>query len=87
MNKGLSIESAASVTLRDTLEQHMRTFNHVIRYDHVAGKSVHAQYVNALAGTMALMIAGRQASKDDIIAATVAKLRECIERDLRYLGR
>lgn len=86
MNKGLSIESAASVTLRDTVLQHMLTFNHVIRADRIAGKSVHAEYVNALAGTMALMIAGGQASKDDIIAATAAKLVECIERDLRHLG-
>lgn len=87
MNKGLSIESAASVTLRDTLESHMRTFNHVIRADRIAGKSVHAQYVNALAGTMALMIAGGQAGKEDIIAATTAKLVECIERDLQHLGK
>lgn len=87
MNKGLSIESAASVTLRDTLESHMRTFNHVIRHDHVAGKSVHAQYVNALAGTVALMIAGGQAGKDDIIAATMTKLVECIDRDLKHLGK
>lgn len=87
MNKGLSIESAASVTLRDTLESHMRTFNHVIRHDRVAGKSVHAQYVNALAGTMALMIAGGQAGRDDIIAVTMAKLVECIDRDLKHLGK
>lgn len=84
---GLSIESAASVTLRDTLQSHMRTFNHVIRADRVAGKSVHAEYVNGLAGTMALLILGGQADKEDIIAGTVAKLRECIERDLRFLGK
>jgi hypothetical protein len=87
MNRGLSIESAASVTLRDTLGSHMRTFSHVIQFDRVAGKSVHAQYVNALAGAMALMIAGGQASKDDLIAVTTAKLVECIERDLRHLGK
>jgi len=58
-----------------------------VRADRVAGKSVHAQYVNGLAGAMALMIAGGQADKEDIIAATVAKLRECIERDLRFLGK
>lgn len=82
---GLSIESAASVTLRDTLASHMITFNHVIRHDRVAGKSVHAQYVNALAGTMALMIAGGQANYDGLVEATVAKLKECIDRDLRHI--
>lgn len=87
VNKGLSIESAASVTLRDAVLTHMRTFGHAIRADRAAGKSVHAEYVNALAGTMALMIAGGQAAKDDIIAATHAKLVECIERDLKHLGK
>jgi hypothetical protein len=83
---GLSIESAASVTLRNTLLDHMRTFNHVIRADRAAGKSVHAEYVNALAGTMALMIAGGQCSRDDIVTGTATKLIECLERDLKMLG-
>jgi hypothetical protein len=83
---GLSIESAASVILRDATLKHMHTFAHVIQHDHVAGKSVHAEYVNALAGTMALMIAGGQCSRDDIIAGTATKLIECLERDLKMLG-
>ena len=84
---GLSIESAASVILHDTILKHMATFSHVIQHDHAAGKSVHAEYVNALAGTIALMIVGGQCSRDDIIAGTATKLIECLERDLRVLGR
>jgi len=87
MKPGLSIESAASVILHKTILDHMHTFSHVIQHDHAAGKSVHAEYVNALAGTMALMIAGGQCSRDDIIAGTATKLIECLERDLRLFGR
>lgn len=84
---GLSIESAASVVIRDAIVKHMHTFGHVIRYDRAAAKSVHAEYVNALAGAMALMIAGGQAGRDELISATATKLIECLERDLRHLGR
>lgn len=83
---GLSIESAASVVLRDAIVKHMDVFAHVIRFDRVAGRSVHAEYVNGLAGAMALMIAGGQVSRDELIAATAEKLIECMERDLRLLG-
>jgi hypothetical protein len=88
MNKpGLSIESAASVILHDAIEKHMHAFSETIMRDRAAGKSVHAEYVNALAGTIALMIVGGQANRDEIIAGTAEKLIECLERDLRMLGK
>lgn len=83
---GLSIESAASIILRDTIQQHMKVFAHVIRTDRIAGKSVHAEYINALAGATALLIAGRHGSREDVLDGTIAKLRECIDRDLRHLA-
>ena len=55
--------------------------------DHAAGKSVHAEYVNALGGCMALMIAGGQCSREEVLEATATKLVECMERDLRLMGR
>lgn len=81
---GLSIESAASVVLRDTIIKHMQAFSHVIRNDRAAGQSVVAAYVDGLAGAVALAIAGGHASREGI-TATVAKLRDAIERDLRHL--
>jgi hypothetical protein len=88
MNKpGLSIESAASVVLRDAMLKHFHVFSETMRRDHAAGKSVHAEYVNGLAGVIAIMVTGGQGSKVDIINGTVAKLLECVDRDLRHLGR
>ena len=84
---GLRLESAASLTIRDAVQQHLHVFAHVIRTDRVAGKSTHAEYVNGLAGVTALLIAGGHGSRDDIINGTVAKLREYIDRDLRHLAR
>lgn len=82
---GLRIESAASVTLRDTIAKHMEIFSHVIRADRVAGQSVTAAYVDGLAGAAALVIAGGHGSKDEVTGQLVTLLRTCIERDLRHL--
>jgi len=42
---------------------------------------VTAAYVDGLAGAMALVIAGSHGSKEDIINATVTKLREAVDRE------
>lgn len=84
---GLSIESASSVIARGHIQKFLETFAHVIRADRVAGKAVHAEYVNGLAGVCALLIAGGQGSKDDVLNGTVAKLREYVDRDLTFMGR
>lgn len=86
MIAGLRIESAASVTARDMIQQHMSAFAHIIRTDHAAGRSVVAAYIDGLAGAAALTIAGGH-SRTDVIEATVAKLREAIDRDLGHLAR
>lgn len=84
-DNGLRIESAASVIARDTISQHLDLFAHVITRDRVAGQSVVAAYIDGLAGAVALTIAGGHGSKPEIIEATVTKLREAIERDLRHM--
>jgi hypothetical protein len=84
---GLKIETAASVTLRDAIRQHMQSFAHAVRRDRACNQSVVATYVDGLAAAMALTIAGGHGSKDDVVNVTVAKLREAVDRDLRHLGR
>lgn len=84
---GLRIESAASVTARDMIQKHMEVFAHVIRNDRAAGQSTVATYIDALAGSVALVVAGGHGSRTDVIENTIAKLRECINRDLQMLAR
>jgi hypothetical protein len=84
---GLSFESAASVIAREHIAKYLEVFGPAIMSDRVAGKSVHAEYVNGLAGVCALLIAGGQASKEDVLNGTIAKLREYVDRDLQHLNR
>lgn len=87
MNKGLRIESAAGIVLRDTVQNHMATFAHVIRQDRAANASVVAAYVDGLAGAVALTIAGRHGSREAVIEAVIKSLRLAVERDLGHLAR
>jgi hypothetical protein len=87
MDDGLKIEAAASVILRDAISRHMAAFALAIRTNRRTGKDVIAAYIDGLAGAMALTIAGRHGSKDDVINATIAKLLESVDRDLRHLGK
>jgi hypothetical protein len=84
---GLNIESAASVTARDMISKHLHTFAHVVQTDRVASQSTVAAYIDGLAGVVALTIAGGQGSREDVILATMEKLREAINRDLVQLAR
>lgn len=84
---GLNIESAASVTARDMITKHLHTFAHVIRRDRVASQSTVAAYIDGLAGAVALTISGSQGYREDVILATMEKLRDAINRDLIMLAR
>jgi site-specific recombinase XerC len=84
---GLSIESAASVTARHAITQHLTSFHRVIRTDRAASQSTVAAYVDGLAGVVALTIAGGHGSREDVIEATIKLLREAIDRDLTHLTR
>lgn len=85
MNDGLKIETAAAFTLRDAIRQHMQSFALTIRISRPSGQAVVAAYVDGLAGAMALTIVGGHGSKEDVVNATVTKLREAVDRDLRHL--
>lgn len=87
MEDGLKIETAASVTLRDAIRQHMQSFYFVIRGNRASSQAVVAAYIDGLAGAVALTIASGHGSKEDIVNATVTKLREAVDRDLRHLER
>lgn len=87
MDDGLKIETAAGVVLRDAIRKHMTTFAHTISANRHTGQAVIAAYIDGLAGVMALAIAGNHASKEDVVNATLAKLREALDRDLQYLGK
>ena len=87
MSDGLRIETAASITLRDTITKHMHTFAHVIRADRAANAGVVAAYIDGLAGAAALTVAGGHGSRNDVTEAVVKSLRDAIERDLKHLAR
>lgn len=84
---GLSIESAASVVLRDTIIKHMAAFSHVIRNDRAAGQSVVAAYIDGLAGAMALVVAGGHDDMTQIAASTDQAVYSALQRDLQHLRR
>lgn len=83
---GLRVETAASVILRDAIHQHMRNFALVIRQDLACNRSVSAAYIDGLSGALALTIAGGHGSKEDVLNATIKTLRECVDRDLRFMA-
>lgn len=83
---GLRIESAASVTLRDSILKHMAVFAHVIRRDRAANASVVAAYVDGLAGATALTIAGGHGPRTEVIDAVIKSLRQAIDRDLVHIA-
>jgi len=83
---GLSIETAAGVVARDMIRQYMEQFAFRVRRSRPASQQVVAAYVDGLAGAVALTIAGGHGSKEDVVNATIAKLRESIDRDLTHLN-
>jgi hypothetical protein len=87
MIDGMKIETAAGVMLRDAIRKHMATFARLLRKSRPCGQDVVAAYIDGLAGAMALTIVGGHGSKEDVINATLVKLREAINRDLQYLGK
>lgn len=82
---GLRIETAAGITARDMLSQHLAAFAFVIRNDRLASRATVAAYIDGLAGAMALTIAGGHGSRNDVIEETVKRLRAAVERDLKHL--
>jgi hypothetical protein len=71
---------------RDWLKTFMKSFAPYIRSERATSKVASALFIDALAGTLALAIAGRQDSEEQIMDAAVASLRVAVKRDLRHLG-
>jgi hypothetical protein len=83
---GLRQESAAAITLRDTIAQHMHAFSHVIRDDREAGAAVVAAYIDGLAGAVALTVHGGHGSRDEVNVGVQLKLKDAVARDLAHLA-
>jgi len=81
---GLTLETAASVVLRDTIQQHMAQFAHVIRTDKACGQAVSAAYIDGLAGALALIVAGGE-SREQVLLTVRITLESAVNRDLRHL--
>lgn len=75
----------ADTVARDWLRNFMRSFAPSIRKERASARIATAVFVDGLAGTVALAIAGRHGSKDEIIEATIQSFREAVDRDLKHL--
>jgi hypothetical protein len=71
---------------RDWVKGFMKSFAPSIRSEPATSEVTSALFIDGLAGVLALAIAGRQGSEQQIVDATIASLREAVKRDLRHLG-
>lgn len=81
---GLTLETAASVILRDSIQRHMAQFAHVIRTDRATGQAVAAVYIDGLSGALALTVAGGE-DLEQVLSTVRDTLRAAVIRDLRHL--
>lgn len=70
---------------RDWVKSFMKSFAPYIRSERATSKVTSALFIDALAGTLALAIAGRQDSEEEILGAAIDSLQTAVARDLRYL--
>lgn len=84
---GLRIETAASVILRDFIQDHADKFTLVVGTDRAASQAVVAAYIDGLSMAMAATIIGGLGSYDDVVQSTVRFLRDALERDLRKFAK
>jgi hypothetical protein len=71
---------------RDWVKGFMKSFAPYIRSERATSKVTSALFTDALAGTLALAIAGRQDSEEEILGAAIDSLQDAVKRDLRHLG-
>jgi hypothetical protein len=71
---------------REWLKFFMKSFAPYIRSKRATSKVASALFIDALAGTLALAIAGRHDSERQIVDAAIASLRDAVKRDLQHLG-
>ncbi len=70
---------------RDWVKGFMKSFAPYIRSERATSKVTSALFIDALAGTLALAIAGRQDSEEQIMDAAIVALEHAVARDLRHL--
>ncbi len=70
---------------RDWVKSFMKSFAPYIRSERATSKVTSALFIDALAATLALAIAGRQDSEEEVTEAAVDSLRDAVKRDLRHL--
>jgi hypothetical protein len=71
---------------RDWVKEYMKSFAAQIRTERTTSQAASALFIDGLAGVLALAIAGRQDSEEQIVDAAIASLRDAVKRDLRHLG-
>ena len=71
---------------RDWMKSFMKFFAPHIRSERATSRVASALFIDGLAATLALTIAGRQDSEEEITEAAIDSLREAVKRDLRHLG-
>jgi hypothetical protein len=70
---------------RDWIKGFMKSFAPFIKLERATSRVASALFIDALAGVLALAIAGRQDSEQQIVDAAIASLRVAVKRDLRHL--
>ena len=83
---GLRVETAASVIARDMIHDFMGKFALAIRRDRHTSATTTAAYIDGLAGCIALTVAGKHGSREEVVAAVLDKLNDAVNRDLRMLN-
>lgn len=79
---GLRLETAAGVLATDMMAKHIAAFQFVIKKDRHASQTTVAAYIEGLAAVVALTVAGGHGSRDEVVNATVDRLREEVDRVL-----
>lgn len=82
MKDGLRIEAASSIVALDMMQKHIAAFHFAIRADRHAAQTTVAAYTEGLAAVMALVIAGRHGSRDEVVKLTTDRLAEEVDKVL-----
>jgi hypothetical protein len=81
------IRHPVALVLRDMITQYFGFYALAVRRDRTAGRDAVAALIDGLAGAMALQVAGGHGTREEIEAATIERLRTCLQRDLQHLAR
>jgi len=86
MSTPLIVHPVAMI-LRDLIRDFMGYYAGAVRLNRVAGQDVAAAAIEGLSAIVALQVVGGHGSREEIESACIAKLRECVQRDLQHLAR